>query len=81
VRKNGGVIVGYLSIDISEGRFLWFTEDGVVEKDIRNSQAWNNVYSHDLFGYRPRVYIAENVNGDICFSNKIVDVYTSDLQH
>jgi hypothetical protein len=81
LRKNGGVIIGYLSTDISEGGFLWLTEHGVVEKEIRNSQAWNKAYSHDIFGRRQRVYIAENVNGDICFSNKIVDVYTSDLQH
>lgn len=80
-RKDGGVIVGFLDVDLTDGGFFWLTEDGVVEKENRNIETWNKVYRGDIAGTRQPAYLAENVNGDICLSNKIVGVYTSDLQH
>lgn len=79
-RKKGGVIVGVLDKDESDGGFFWLTEDAVIEKEIRNDSAWNDVYKKN-FVSRTRAYVAENVNGDICFSNRSVEVYDSNLQH
>lgn len=79
-RKEGGVIVGFLDKDESDGGFFWLTEDAVIEKEIRNDSAWNDVYKK-YFVLRTRAYVAENVNGDICFSNRSVEVYDSNLQH
>lgn len=79
-RKEGGVIVGYLDKGESDGGFFWLTEDAVIEKEIGNNCAWNYVYNQ-YFVSRTRAYVAENVNGDICFSNRSVEVYDSNLQH
>lgn len=79
-RKEGGVIVGFLDKDESDGGFFWLTEDAVIEKEIRKDSAWNDVYKK-YFVLRNRAYVAENVNGDICFSNRSVEVYDSNLQH
>lgn len=79
-RKEGGIVVGFLDIGERDGGFSWLTEDAVVEKEIRNDLAWNEVYKK-YFVSRTPAYVAENVNGDICFSNRRVDVYDSNLQH
>lgn len=47
--KEGGVIVGFLDKDESDGGFFWLTEDAVIEKEIRNDSAWNDVYKNILF--------------------------------
>lgn len=72
-RKNGGILVGYFDEDKKDGGLLWLTENGVIEREMRNfppisSQKLTNMH-----------YIAENVNGDICFSDRVVDVYDSKL--
>lgn len=74
VRKKGGVIVGVLDKDESDGGFFWFIEDVVIEKEIRNDFVWNDVYKKN-FVLCIWVYVVENVNGDICFLNRSVEVY------
>lgn len=80
-RKEGGVIVGFLDIGESDGGFFWLTEDAVIEKEIKNASVWNDIYQKNRAFSRSRAYVAENVNGDICFSNKSVEVYDLDLRH
>lgn len=74
VRKEGGIVVGFLDIGERDGGFFWFIEDVVVEKEIRNDLVWNEVYKK-YFVLCILVYVVENVNGDICFLNRRVDVY------
>lgn len=74
VRKKGGVIVGVLDKDESDGGFFWFIEDVVIEKEIRKDFVWNDVYKK-YFVICNWVYVVENVNGDICFLNRSVEVY------
>lgn len=80
-RKEGGIVVGFLDKGERDGGFSWLTEDAVVEKEIRNASAWNDVYKKYWIVARNRAYVAENVNGDICFSNKTVDIYDSNICH
>lgn len=69
-RKKGGILVGYFDEDKKDGGFLWLTENAVIEKEIRNFSG---------FLSRKLANVAENVNGDICFSNGVVNVYDSNL--
>lgn len=75
VRKEGGIVVGFLDKGERDGGFFWFIEDVVVEKEIRNVFVWNDVYKKYWIVVCNWVYVVENVNGDICFLNKIVDIY------
>lgn len=69
VWKNGGILVGYFDEDKKDGGLFWFIENGVIEREMRNFffillKKLMNMY-----------YIVENVNGDICFFDRVVDVY------